>query len=116
MQRYQKLLQRLPKSEVFQNDFERIDDSHAAENQMKQVLNNMGLLTDDELDVVSLCGWGGFDYATAAVSLDIPIGTIRSRLARARKKLAFAEDEEPNESVVHINTERRVTLRRMEKS
>jgi RNA polymerase sigma-70 factor, ECF subfamily len=40
-------------------------------------------------EVVALCALLGFDYAGAAELLDIPIGTVRSRLHRAR--LAIAE-------------------------
>lgn len=38
-------------------------------------------------EVVVLCAFLGFDYETAATTLNIPIGTIRSRLARARETL-----------------------------
>ena len=38
-------------------------------------------------EVVVLCAILGFDYESAARSLDIPVGTVRSRLARAREQL-----------------------------
>lgn len=38
-------------------------------------------------EAVTLCDLEGFDYAAAAKSLDCPIGTLRSRLARAREML-----------------------------
>ena len=38
-------------------------------------------------EAVTLCDLQGFDYAAAAKALDCPIGTIRSRLARAREML-----------------------------
>lgn len=38
-------------------------------------------------EVVVLCAFLGFDYDTAASTLNIPIGTVRSRLARARETL-----------------------------
>ncbi|MEV1005818.1 RNA polymerase sigma factor [Streptomyces sp. NPDC049881] len=43
-----------------------------------------------EREVLALCVWSGLDYATAAGSLGIPVGTVRSRLSRARRKLAAA--------------------------
>ena len=38
-------------------------------------------------EVVVLCAVLGFDYESAAQSLGIPVGTVRSRLARAREQL-----------------------------
>ena len=37
--------------------------------------------------MLALCVWSGLDYAEAAEALGIPVGTVRSRLSRARKKL-----------------------------
>ncbi|MFD0521380.1 RNA polymerase sigma factor [Paractinoplanes durhamensis] len=31
--------------------------------------------------------WSGLDYAGAAEALGVPVGTVRSRLSRAREKL-----------------------------
>jgi DNA-directed RNA polymerase specialized sigma24 family protein len=44
-------------------------------------------------EVVVLCAVLGFDYETAATSLQIPIGTVRSRLARAREQLGKQLDD-----------------------
>lgn len=44
-------------------------------------------LRTDEQDVVSLCDLGGLGYAEAAAVLGIPVGTVRSRLSRARARL-----------------------------
>ncbi|NGN62370.1 RNA polymerase sigma factor [Streptomyces sp. A7024] len=41
-----------------------------------------------EREVLALCVWGGLDYAAAAEALDIPVGTVRSRLSRARSRLS----------------------------
>jgi RNA polymerase sigma-70 factor (ECF subfamily) len=45
-----------------------------------------------EREVLSLCLWQGMDYATAAQVLGVPVGTVRSRLSRARKKLKRLAD------------------------
>jgi RNA polymerase sigma factor (sigma-70 family) len=44
----------------------------------------------EQREVVALCGVLGYDYAAAAAILDIPIGTVRSRLHRARAALQQA--------------------------
>lgn len=41
-------------------------------------------------DVLLVVAWGDLDYAEAADALGIPVGTVRSRLHRARKKLREA--------------------------
>lgn len=46
-----------------------------------------------EREVLALIAWGELSYEETAVALGVPIGTVRSRLARARGRLggAFAE-------------------------
>ena len=40
-----------------------------------------------EREVFALCVWEGLDHAAVAEALGKPVGTIRSRLSRARKRL-----------------------------
>ncbi len=47
----------------------------------------------EQREVLVLCGILGYDYEAAAGVLDVPIGTVRSRLHRARVALAEALDE-----------------------
>jgi RNA polymerase sigma factor (sigma-70 family) len=54
-------------------------------------------LTDDEYQVLMLSALGDLSYQEIADSLDIPIGTVRSRLARARRKMR--ELMEPDRSI-----------------
>jgi RNA polymerase sigma-70 factor (ECF subfamily) len=51
-------------------------------------------LPGPELEVLALCVWSGLSYADAAEALHVPVGTIRSRLSRARAKLARLTDAE----------------------
>jgi RNA polymerase sigma-70 factor (ECF subfamily) len=45
-----------------------------------------------EREVFALCVWSELDYAQAAEVLGVPVGTVRSRLSRARTRLrALAE-------------------------
>ena len=52
-------------------------------------------LRPDEQDVVALCVWSDLDYAAAAQALGIPVGTVRSRLSRARRKLRDIAESRP---------------------
>jgi RNA polymerase sigma-70 factor (ECF subfamily) len=51
-----------------------------------------GLAARDR-DVLLLIGWAELSYEQAALALDIPVGTVRSRLNRARRKLRAALGE-----------------------
>ncbi|MER7951217.1 RNA polymerase sigma factor [Streptomyces sp. NPDC096079] len=54
----------------------------------------LGKLRRREREVFTLVVWAGLDYASAGEALGIPVGTVRSRLSRARerlRKLAEAE-------------------------
>jgi RNA polymerase sigma factor (sigma-70 family) len=61
----------------------RVDD----ERQMRQLLALLAQLPRRYQEVLVLCGWCGLEYEEAAVALHVPVGTIRSRLSRARRRL-----------------------------
>jgi RNA polymerase sigma factor (sigma-70 family) len=62
---------------------DRIDDAA----RLAAVRAAFGRLRPAEQDVVALCVWSELDYAAAARALGVPVGTVRSRLSRARSKL-----------------------------
>ncbi|WP_185909489.1 RNA polymerase sigma factor [Streptomyces sp. WAC01280] len=47
-----------------------------------------------EREVFTLVVWAGLDYAAAGEALGIPVGTVRSRLSRARERLRKLADAE----------------------
>ncbi|MFI0485695.1 RNA polymerase sigma factor [Actinomadura sp. 9N215] len=61
----------------------RLDDEKA----MRRVLDLVGRLPKADQDVLALCAWDGLSYAEAAVTLGVAVGTVRSRLSRARARL-----------------------------
>ena len=56
--------------------------------QMRSVLKQIARLPRSQQDVVALCVWSGLSYEEAAAALQVPVGTVRSRLSRARAALA----------------------------
>ncbi|MFI5730043.1 RNA polymerase sigma factor [Kribbella sp. NPDC051587] len=61
----------------------RIDDEREA----KRLRALLRKLPRHEREIVELCFWSGLDAQSAAVALDIPLGTVKSRMSRARKRL-----------------------------
>lgn len=100
LRRHRAALQRLPPGE-FAGGFEgetidRIDAKRAFDGAATAI----DALPAGERDVVSLVFWAGLSYEEAAVALDIPVGTVRSRLSRARGTLgdALGRERDPGSS------------------
>ena len=99
--RFGRVLSRLPAPDA-EPDFsgssdERLDD----EWRMQGALILLGKLPRREQDVFVLCAWMELSYEDAALALGVPIGTVRSRLSRARARLRELDagfGHEPGES------------------
>ncbi|WP_031062545.1 RNA polymerase sigma factor [Streptomyces sp. NRRL F-5527] len=61
----------------------RIDDAR----RLAVVRDALSGLRSQDRDVLVLCVWSGLTYQECAEALGIPLGTVRSRLARARRRL-----------------------------
>jgi RNA polymerase sigma factor (sigma-70 family) len=72
----------------------RLDDAA----RIKALHRALAGLPRHELEVLSLCVWSGLGYAEAAEALNVPVGTVRSRLSRARTRLARLTDGELSRS------------------
>ena len=87
LRRHRAALERLAPS-LIEDDFVddlagRLDD----ERTVRDLLRLVDRLPRREREVLALCAWDGLGYAEAAVALGVPVGTVRSRLFRARRRL-----------------------------
>jgi RNA polymerase sigma-70 factor (ECF subfamily) len=75
----------------------RLDD----ERRMRDALALLKTLPHGQQDVFVLCAWGDLSCEDAAFALGVPVGTVRSRLSRARRALREPGAEgghEPNDT------------------
>jgi RNA polymerase sigma factor (sigma-70 family) len=86
--RHDVALARLPKAEVVPDFSEEVTARIADRERLAVAMTALAALGKPEREVLALCVWSGLDYAEAAEALGVPIGTVRSRLSRARTKLA----------------------------
>ncbi|MCO6007411.1 RNA polymerase sigma factor [Actinoallomurus purpureus] len=85
--RYDGALARLPRQEAVPDFAEEVTGRIDDRERLALVRTALAALRKHEREVLALCVWSGLDYAEAAEALGIPVGTVRSRLSRARKKL-----------------------------
>jgi RNA polymerase sigma factor (sigma-70 family) len=85
--RYAAVLRRLapdgPTPDSADDAVARADDQR----QMKRLLLLVSELPRRDQDVLALCLWSELSYDDAATALGVPVGTVRSRLSRARSRL-----------------------------
>ncbi|TXS43671.1 RNA polymerase sigma factor [Streptomyces sp. OR43] len=67
----------------------RLDDR----SRLRAVSTAFGRLRRHEQEVLSLRVWSGLDYEQTADALGVPVSTVRSRLSRARRRLARIADQ-----------------------
>ncbi|MFD5870552.1 RNA polymerase sigma factor [Streptomyces sp. NPDC060322] len=79
-----------PVADIADTTAGRVDDTR----RLAAIRQALGGLRRQEREVLALCVWSGLDYAEAAEALDIPVGTVRSRLSRARTRLRRLSDEQ----------------------
>jgi RNA polymerase sigma factor (sigma-70 family) len=86
--RYDAALFRLPQPVAEPDHADQVAARLDDERRIQEVLRDLSALSRVEQDVVALVLMSGLSYAEAAVALGVPVGTVRSRLARARDRLS----------------------------
>jgi RNA polymerase sigma factor (sigma-70 family) len=86
LRRYRSALHRIPvpanNASSEEDTISRLETQEA----LARSLQAISALTQGEKEVVLLVLWSELTYSDAAMALDIPVGTVRSRLASARAK------------------------------
>jgi RNA polymerase sigma-70 factor (ECF subfamily) len=86
LRRYTQALKRLDGRRLPASD-DSIIDRIEAETSLNLVGDVVRELTEPEREIVLLVFWSGLSYEAASVALGVPVGTIRSRVSRTRRKL-----------------------------
>jgi len=95
VRRHEQFLRQLPHAAVEPDHSSSIADRVDAENLVKELLDGAGNLTRGERDALLLCTVNGYSYLEAAEALQVRVGTIRSRVNRAKTKLRAAAVASP---------------------
>jgi RNA polymerase sigma factor (sigma-70 family) len=85
--RYSAVLERLPTSSAAPSAEDQAVARAVTEAGLQIALDAISALLEGERETVMLVLWSGLSYEDAATALAIPVGTVRSRLSRARTKL-----------------------------
>jgi RNA polymerase sigma factor (sigma-70 family) len=82
-------------AEDLSDEVERLLARVDAASEAARIAGAIGTLDPDQLDVLLLHAWGELSQGEIAVSLGIPVGTVYSRLSRARSSLQRALNDFP---------------------
>ncbi|WP_369275956.1 RNA polymerase sigma factor [Streptomyces sp. R11] len=104
--RHERALARSPVKEAVPDFADELIGRITDGEQLAAAQSVLAQLRRSEQEVFTLCVWSGLSYAEAAQALGVPVGTVRSRLARARSRLRkFAEQEMKKRRADQKNTE-----------
>ncbi|MFI7545748.1 RNA polymerase sigma factor [Actinoplanes sp. NPDC049599] len=93
--RHAAALIRLPPAEAMPDFADELVNRMRDSEQLAAAAAALHRLLPTDREVFTLCVWSGLDYAQAAEALGVPIGTVRSRLSRARARLREMTAEVP---------------------
>lgn len=80
---------------------EQSHDALEAELTMRRLKSAMQRMPARDRDALLLYAWADLDYEGVALALDVPVGTVRSRLNRARRTLRAALGRAAAQEVDH---------------
>src|ERR1700678_144392 len=74
---------------------DRVDERVSADMASRGLAAALARLSADSRDTLLLAAWSDLSYEEIALALGVPVGTVRSRLSRARSKLRTILPQEP---------------------
>jgi len=83
--------------------FDGLEERLDASDKRRRLLEALAELSGPERDALLLAAWADLSYAEIAAALGVPIGTVRSRLSRARQRIvsSLAGEELPSTDEQH---------------
>ncbi|PNE35203.1 RNA polymerase [Streptomyces eurocidicus] len=96
--RHERALARVPVRDTLPDFATELVGRMADAEQLAAAKTALGKLRRSEREVVTLCVWSGLSYPEAAEALGVPVGTVRSRLSRARGRLRKLAERELREN------------------
>lgn len=78
---------------ALEDDEERVESRLVADERWPAVAEALLSMSPGERDVLLLYAWADLPYSAIAGVLDVPVGTVRSRLSRARGRLTAILDQ-----------------------
>jgi RNA polymerase sigma-70 factor (ECF subfamily) len=115
--RHRALMDRLPAPGLVPDIADEIAGRLDDQERIASVAQAVARLSRTDREVLALCVWSGLDYAAAAAALGVPVGTVRSRLSRARRKLDklarknLEPDREPTSAAWQLTGDRSGAVR-----
>jgi RNA polymerase sigma-70 factor (ECF subfamily) len=94
------------------DDEERVESRVVADERWPEVAHALLDMNPGERDVLLLYAWADLPYSAIAGVLDVPIGTVRSRLSRARGRLTAILGESSDEDAPDPTTPDQIGRRR----
>lgn len=85
--RHRALMERMPTPGLLPDFADEVVGRLEDQDKIAAVRAVLGRLSRTDREVLALCVWAGLEYAAAAEALGVPVGTVRSRLSRARCRL-----------------------------
>ena len=94
MRRYRAVIDRIPPAQLEGGqEFDRIDEQLDSSARGRGVNSAFTQLSPNDQNIITLCVLEDFSLAEAASALHIPVGTVKSRLSRAKQRLSSLTTE-----------------------